>query len=199
MLCLMLADIKKTSTMKTSNNFFSLVILLTMFCSCNNTQQKNQSYIFQDTFITDTTIGVFCIGADIGKLISVTKTPYNIKKEKYIIEGDSETIYNVYRSGQKIIAFYPNENDSTKIFRISIYNSKFKTHEGVAVGSTFGELKSKYAIDFISTEGEGGLEVQVQGHKMFFMLDNSKIPKDWWQSMDTKIIPDSIPINEIIL
>ena len=185
--------------MKTTNNFFSLVILLTVFCSCNDTQQKNQSDIFQDTFITDTTIGVFYIGADIGKIISVTKTPYDIKNEKYIIEGGSQTIYNVYQSGQKIISFYPNEKDSTKIFRISIYNSKFKTHEGVAVGSTLGELKSKYTVDLISTEGEGGLEIQVKGHKMFFILDNSKISKDWWQSMDTKNVPDSIPIDEIIL
>src|SRR2546430_2688358 len=100
--------------MKKTNNLFSMGILLTMFCSCNNTQQKNQSDFFQDTIITDTAIGEFFIGADIEKLLSITRTPYDIKMEKYIIEVDTETIYNVYQSGQKLIAFEPKEKDATK-------------------------------------------------------------------------------------
>jgi hypothetical protein len=87
----------------------------------------------------------------------------------------------------------------SKISGISIYSPQYKTPEGIGVGSTFGDLKSKYTIDFISTEGESGLEVQVKSLKIFFILDNSKLPKEWWETMDTNKIPDSVTIEEIIL
>ena len=31
------------------------------------------------------------------------------------------------------------------------------------------------------------------------IMDNSKLPKDWWEKMDEKEIPENLPIEEIII
>jgi hypothetical protein len=61
------------------------------------------------------------------------------------------------------------------------------------------DIKSKYHIESISTEGEGGLSITVKGISVGFIMDNSKLPKDWWEKMDNKKIPDILPIEEIII
>jgi len=154
--------------------------------------------LIQDNLITDKSVDGVNIGKEINKFISEVKSKYSVKKEKFMLEGDSYDIYNVYENGNKIYSVEPAENKAI-IYRIWIYSSKFKTKEGIGVGSTLGDLKSKYHIKFITTEGEGGIAVSVKECDVCFILDNSKLPQNWWDKMDTKILPDNITIAEIII
>lgn len=155
-------------------------------------------FILTFSLITNNSVDGIKIGSDINTSIQFARKRYLVKKEKLFLEGDAYPIYNIYKSGKRIYAIEPDENGS-KIFRIWIYSSDFKTKSGIGVGSTLADIKLKYKIDYITTEGEGSIAVGVKGMSLGFILDNSKIPKNWWIKQDTKMIPGNIPIVEIII
>ena len=150
-------------------------------------------------FITNNTVDGVEIEENIKEFIAEVEPRYTVKKEKMQLEGESYDIYNVYEKGQKIYSIEPYFNKPGFIDRIWIYGSKFKTEKGIGVGSTLAEIKSKYHVESISTEGEGGLQILVKEISVAFIMDNSKLPKDWWEKTDTKEIPESLPIEEIII
>ena len=150
-------------------------------------------------FITNKSVDVVAIEGSIKNFISEVQQRYSVKKQKMYLEADSFDIYNVYEKGQKIYSVEPDLDKPDSIVRIWIYGSKFKTDKGIGVGSTLADIKSKYHIESISTEGEGGLSITVKGISVGFIMDNSKLPKDWWEKMDNKKIPDILPIEEIII
>jgi hypothetical protein len=187
---------------------FTLVLALGLI-ACN-VKQVDKAKISNDSiktttstsktdFITNKSVDGVAIGGFIKNFISEVQKRYSVKKEKMYLEADSFEIYNVYEKGQKIYSVEPDLDKPDSIVRIWIYGSKFKTAKGIGVGSTLAEIKSKYHIESISTEGEGGLSIIVKGISVGFIMDNSKLPKDWWEKMDNKKIPDNLPIEEIII
>ena len=131
--------------------------------------------------------------------MSVVRQCYSVKKEKMYLEADSFDIYNVYEKGQKIYSVEPNLDKPDIVDRIWVYGTKFKTEKGIGVGSTLAEIKSKYQVESISTEGEGGLSVTVKEISVGIIMDNSKLPENWWDKMENKKIPENLPIEEIII
>jgi len=131
--------------------------------------------------------------------MSVVRQCYSVKKEKMYLEADSFDIFNVYEKGQKIYSVETNLDKPDIIDRIWVYGTKFKTEKGIGVGSILAEIKSKYTVESISTEGEGGLQVKVKEMSVGIIMDNSKLPKDWWEKMDNKELPENLPIEEIII
>ena len=115
------------------------------------------------------------------------------------LEADGFDIYNVYEKGQKIYSVEPNLDKPDIVDRIWVYGTKFKTEKGIGVGSTLAEIKSKYQVESISTEGEGGLSVTVKEISVGIIMDNSKLPENWWDKMENKKIPENLPIEEIII
>ena len=150
-------------------------------------------------FITNKSVDGVTIGDKITDFISVVRQRYSVKKEKMYLETDSFDIYNVYERGQKIYSIEPNLDKPDIVDRIWVYGTKFKTEKGIGVGSTLAEIKSKYHIESISTEGEGGLSVTVKEISVGIIMDNSKLPENWWDKMDNKEIPENLPIKEIII
>ena len=150
-------------------------------------------------FITNKSVDGVTIGEKITDFVSVVRQRYTVKKEKMQLEGDSYDIYNVYDKGQKIYSVEPDFDKPDSIDRIWICGKEFKTEKGIGVGSTLADIKSKYHIESIGTEGEGGLQILVKEISVAFIMDNSRLPKDWWEKENKEEIPENLPIEEIII
>lgn len=188
----------------------NFILALTLGLLACNAKQVDKAKISNDSikttiststtdFITNKSVDGVIIGEKIADFISEIRQRYSVKKEKIQLEGDSYDIYNVYDKGQKIYSVEPNTDKPDIIDRIWVYGTKFKTEKGIGVGSTLAEIKSKYHVESISTEGEGGLSVTVKEISIGIIMDNSKLPENWWDKMDNKEIPENLPIEEIII
>ena len=188
----------------------NFILALTLGLFACNAKQVDKAKIHNDSiktiistsdtdFITDKSVDGVAVGEKITDFISMVRQRYSVKKEKMYLEADSFDIYNVYEKGQKIYSVEPNLDKPDIIDKIWVYGTKFKTEKGIGVGSTLSEIKSKYYVESISTEGEGGLEISVKEISVGFIMDNSKLPEDWWNKMDKKKIPENLPIEEIII
>jgi len=188
---------------------FTLIIVLGLI-ACNTKPVVDKAKISNDSikttilssktnFITNNSVDGVAIEENIKEFIAEVEKRYTVKKEKMQLEGDSYDIYNVYDKGQKIYSIEPYFDKPDNIDRIWIYGKEFKTEKGIGVGSTLADIKSKYHIDSISTEGEGGLQILVKEISVAFIMDNSKLPKDWWEKENKEEIPENLPIEKIII
>lgn len=85
-----------------------------------------------------------------------------------------------------------------RIGRIYVYDSRFKTEKDIAVGSTLGEIRRKYRVDWIGF-GEGPLCARVEQTAMTFALDYSKPPREWYKTHNPALIPDGAKVVSILL
>ena len=183
------------------------VLLGLTIVSCNNSSKNVESNNLSSadtlrkvpdkrtsTNYADTAIYV---GQKINDFISLTQHRYKVKKEKIQIEGDDYDIYNVYENRQKIFAVEPDFDKPDILWRIRIYGTELKTENGIGVGSTFADIKTKYQIENIGTDE--GLNITVKDLSLVFLMDNSKLPIDWWNKMDNDKIPETLPIKQMII
>jgi hypothetical protein len=146
--------------------------------------------------ISKKTVDNVSIGESIEKFKADIEKRYTVKKESIMQEGDSYEILSVYEKNNKLYSIEPDQGEPNSVYRIWIYSPKFKTEQGIGVGSTLSELKSKYDAE-ISTEV--GLNVFIKEISGNFVLDYTKIPESWWNTMDMKKLPADISIREILL
>jgi len=193
--------------MRHINFIFALTLGLV---ACNNVKPVDKTEISSDSikttistsqtdFITNKSVDGVAIGDKVTDFLSVISKQYTVKKEQMQLEGDSYDIYNVYDKGQKIYSVEPDFDKSDIIDRIWIYGKTFKTDKGIGVGSTLAAIKSTYHIESIGTEGEGGLQILVKEIPVAFIMDNSQLPKDWWEKENKEAIPEDLQVEEIII
>ena len=137
------------------------------------------------------------IGKKIDDFIAEGQQRYSVKKETMNMEGDDYVIYNVYEGERKLYSVEPDFDNPDVIDRIWVYDSKCKTKEGIGVNSSLADIKSKYTIEYISTEE--GLSIHVKEIPVAFIPDESKVPDNWWGKADYKKLPDNLPILKIIV
>ena len=58
------------------------------------------------------------------------------------------------------------------VTRIVVVDPTLRTREGIGIGSTFGELRSKYTVDGVGS-GEGSVFARVESLRISFQLDSS--------------------------
>jgi hypothetical protein len=157
------------------------------------------SFIEPSLSIAENSVEGISIGSPVSKIASNLKAGYEMKNEEITLEGDKWVIYNVYDHDDKIFGIEPDAEKAQIVWRIWVHSPRVRTIKGIGVGSTLGEIKSVYSIEHISTEGEGAISVMVKGEKFAFILDNSKLSKAWWKTRDTRNIPDSVTVSQIII
>lgn len=187
--------------------YITTILLGLTMVSCNNSAKKveNNNLSPADTVrqisdngtTTNYAHNAIHVGQKINDFIALTQQRYNVKKEKIQLEGDDYDIYNVYENGQKIFAVEPDIDKPDIVWRIWIYSTELKTEKGIGVGSTLADIKTKYQIENIGTEE--GLNITVKDVTVTFLMDNSKLPKDWWNSMDNEKIPENLAIAQMII
>jgi|GEM_PF-5223889 len=137
------------------------------------------------------------IGEKIEDFIAKVQQRFTVKKEKIRMEGDDYDIYNVYEGKRKLYAVEPDFDKPDIIFRIWIHDSKCKTEEGIGVGSTFADIKSKYTIERITTENM--FMIHVKEISISIIPDISNLPESLQIKPDKEKMPDNLPIKMIIL
>jgi hypothetical protein len=82
--------------------------------------------------------------------------------------------------------------------RIDVLDSRFRTDRGIGVGSTLGDIRKSYHVDWIGY-GEGPLMARVEQVGMSFTLDYDNPSPKWQQTRDQKLIPDSAKVVSVFL
>jgi hypothetical protein len=84
------------------------------------------------------------------------------------------------------------------IWRITVPDDRFRTEEGIGVGSTMGDIREHYKVSQAGV-GEGGIGVYVAELEMGFGLaiDLMDLPDGWQKAGDPDKIPDSTVINSV--
>ena len=71
-----------------------------------------------------------------------------------------------------LVAEISPSNNKLVVTRIRVLDPRFRTKEGVGVGSTYSDLRQHYAIDWVGP-GEGDFFARVEALGISFMLDMS--------------------------
>jgi hypothetical protein len=79
---------------------------------------------------------------------------------------------------------------------ITVQDPQFKTNLGIGVGSSLGEIRRWYKVDWI-TFGEGPLVARVDQIGVSFALDYSTPSDEWYRTHDPVLIPDSARVTSI--
>lgn len=178
-------------------NLILFLVVGLIACSTKQVGEVKTTTVSKASDITSNAVDGVVVGGMTDGFISEVKQRHTVKKEKIQLEGDEFEIYNVYEKKQKLYSVETDFDNPNIIYRIRVYGSLFKTEKGIGVGSTLSEIKSKYQLENISTEA--GLHVFVKEISVCFVLDDSKLPENWWDKMDLEKIPADLAIVEIII
>lgn len=86
-----------------------------------------------------------------------------------------------------------------KVYRIRVLDPRFKTPEGIRIGSTLKELEKAYN-EVIFGSGEGSIFARVRAVHMAFELDCvDKVPLEWYKTHDRDLIDDDTKIIKILV
>ena len=83
------------------------------------------------------------------------------------------------------------------VWRINVIDPALRTADGIGVGSTYGELRSKYTVDWIGS-GEGNVFARVEALGISFQLDTSG-PMRLSSVRDPSKVPTDIRIVSMLL
>ena len=148
-------------------------------------------------FIKNDSVDGVIIGMDIAEFLESKSEIYKVKEETINLEGDDYPIFNVYENSELIYAVEPDEKEK-KVWRIWLYEKRFKTDLGVGVGNTLGDLRDKYTLEEMST-AEGSVVISVKEIEVSFLLDTSQISKEWWNEIKIEELENDVLIDLIII
>ena len=83
------------------------------------------------------------------------------------------------------------------VTRIRVIDASLRTRDGIGIGSTYGELRSKYRIDSIGS-GEGSFIARVETLGISFELDTSG-STPLWRIRDPQAVPPGVRIVGMML
>jgi len=135
-------------------------------------------------------------GMTIDELYSAVGRGNTKLREKYP-EGMPSTFVEIYlmqSAGSEPSLEAELQDDS--VYRFTVFDSRFMTDKGIGVGSTLGEIRQAYKVDWISFE-EGSLFARSDQVGMSFVLDRKNLPAGWQRNL--QLIPDSAKVTSILV
>lgn len=179
-------------TMKTYTNFFTLFFLIFTLIGCK--KNKNQKLIKNNIEVTENqkvneenaneanTNEKDKIEKEEGKYIITPEGIENVKINQFADESNKSLVPSVLESGdgdydgydiigsnkEKIGFVFPENNG--KIRDIVIFSSKYKTENGLHVGSTFTDIKKIYP-NAIAHGSEAESRVSIGVDNIYYLLD----------------------------
>jgi len=143
---------------------------------------------------------------EIGMTIDALYTKYARESTNLVdlyLEGTFSPAVEIYLSGKEkknrpsVVAEIGCQNGFV-VWRINVYDKRFRTDKGIGVGSTLGDIRKSYKVDWIAF-GEGLLFARVEEIGMSFALDIVKVPPKWYETRDQNLIPDSAKVVSVLI
>lgn len=105
---------------------------------------------------------------------------------------------NKGRRGQPALVAEIGWKENWVVSRLFVYDPRFKTKEGIGVGSSLGDLRKLYPV-LGPAWMEGEVNATVEELKMSFGIDTKGMPKDWFKTEDPRLIPPTTTIKNVVL
>ncbi len=160
----------------------------------------------QDPFlITNNTIGHLTKEIKVLQLDSIYKSDSIVKinaKDNYASNYDQIEVYE--KNGPLLLLLTPqsNENDHATISNIQIFDSRFKTENGLHLNSTFKEVKQYYEISNIQNT-LSSVVISLKDSPVYLTIDKSVLPdsvkNDFGASIQASDIPDDAKFKFFML
>jgi hypothetical protein len=126
----------------------------------------------------------------------------NLKTTERELEGQKHTAFEIRNAKTDnqllLLAEESCENKTCKIFRVRVISPKFKTKEGIRVGSTFGEVKNAFKFSYVGI-GESDFVALSEEQRMAFALDIAGFPPKPLYKIKPADIPDSTKVTSILM
>ncbi|HBC04882.1 MAG TPA: hypothetical protein PKH16_14365 [Aequorivita sp.] len=108
------------------------------------------------------------------------------------------------KGGKKLLLLSPDsENDpSSTITNIQVFDARYKTEKGLTTASTFKDVKANYTIDNIETT-INAVVVFLKETDVYLTIDKKSLPEELRYNMDLEVeasqIPDNAPIKYFMI
>lgn len=164
--------------------------------------KKSTGYTFDNFNISENRVGIFSKGMTISDVYNTIPKEQIKKKVGYgEFADDTYDDYEIFDfNGKKILILTPKQNGNTnsKIDRISISDSRFKTTEKIGLNSTFGDLAKYYSTDKISPDMEH-IVLDVEHINAWFSIKKTELQDGWWngKGIDKSKIPNTAKFDGI--
>jgi hypothetical protein len=171
---------------------FSLALAL--FVALQPASPPQQSWVVERA-----RVGPVSIGAAADSIYSTFRDRARLIDLK--LEGHLSPALEIKLFGSQLAASLVAEigpaSDRLVVTRIHVLDPTLRTKDGIGVGSTFEELRSRYRIDWVGS-GEGSVFARVQELGASFQLDTSG-PVNLSSIRDPQQVPATVRIVSIML
>ena len=83
------------------------------------------------------------------------------------------------------------------VTRIQIFDPRLRTKDGIGIGSTYADLRSKYSVDWVGW-GEGDFVARVEAIGISFTLDLSGVPDAHTIRNPARVPPDARVVGMLL-
>ncbi len=123
-----------------------------------------------------------------------------VNKSAITSEGQKFEAYFIKtsRDTSRYLRIDPICTDSCKIWRIKVYDRRYKTRSGLGIGSKVGEIKSYHYIDWAGNT-EDGPAFGLERLGITFLLDSTSLPASARGNIDIETLSDSAKVAGILI
>jgi len=144
-------------------------------------------------------VGYFTKGMPIEEALQIANEHYSVKKSSITLEGHKVQVWDVHDAGELLLQFETRNYDYNKtLWRTWVKSDRYKTVDGIGIGSSISEVLDVYSN--VDLQIEGGFSINVDELDLGLMLDGSNVPDSWWSNgMKDSDFPKSTKIRLIIV
>src|SRR3990167_1458366 len=148
-----------------------------------------------DLDISNGRLGSIKVGESISSIYKVFNKDMT-RKTDLLLEGDPSPAIEVFLSkkekNERSPALVFEEHPEGKIWRINVLTNKFKTKDGLGIGSRLGDLKKFYKGKIVT--GEGNIVFVSSSTAQSFLLNYDEL-----KYLKSKKVPNSVKVKSILI
>ncbi|GAL85290.1 MscS Mechanosensitive ion channel [Sporocytophaga myxococcoides] len=164
-----------------------------------NYNEKGNIEVPDEYAISKERVGNLTIDMPIGNIFSYYDKS-QVKKSAFTSEGQKFEAYFIKtsRDTSRYLRIDPICTDSCKIWRIKVYDKRYKTRSGLGIGSKVGEIKSYHYIDWAGNT-EDGPAFGLERLGITFLIDSTSLPATARKNIDVETLSDSAKVAGILI